>query len=164
MQHIKRQSEEDPHAGFHKPFHGNKGKLAPIDLILSGGLEDIVNLGSNVGQSLEGGLGRITPVTRASIAKGRDITKKIDEWKELGSEGLQDPWGNPDGTKQGTQVTNQPLSEPFILSISNSVLATLEPRPLPLISGSELQGRNEENEELRETNTVTKNKGEKRKK
>lgn len=110
LQQIRRQSEEDLHAGFQQPSHGSKGKPSSIGPILSGGLEDIVNLGSSIGQRLEGGLGRLATVTRASIAKGQGRPKKTDGWKGLDSEGHQDLWERPDGIDQGTQVTNQPLS------------------------------------------------------
>lgn len=114
--HFQRSSKEDPQTGPIKPHFGSKGKLGFAGLILSGGLEDIVNLGSKLGQSPVGDAGRYAPVTRASIAKNTNSPKEIG-WKDQGSEEYQDPRGEGNRAIQGFQVTNQSLLESLNLSL-----------------------------------------------
>jgi len=120
------------HVGPRQSRQGSKGKPPSIGPFLSGGLEDIVNFSSSTGQRTEGGFGRVSAVTRVSIAKGQGSPKRIEGRSEDATEGLPDLRKNPSGSTLGTQVLNQSLAEPFKDSISNSLPAPFEQRLSPL--------------------------------
>lgn len=56
------------------PPLGSKGPQGPAKSVLSGGLEDFVILGAKLGHSPAGNARSSAPITRASIAAGRNST------------------------------------------------------------------------------------------
>ncbi len=99
-------------------------KLSSCGPVLSSGLEDIVILGSGIGQRTGTSSGRPVALTRTSIGKEQRNPNREGAWKEQALEGsliLQD---NSIDIDMGTQVTNFPLSASNIHAEGTSALAS----------------------------------------
>jgi len=107
-QQTSRPSEDGLHAGFRQSIHGTKGKSLSVEPVLSGGLEDIVNFVSSSGQRSEKGVGRVSTLTRASIAKEQGNPKGIGGRPEVEIGVSSEIQKVSTKFSLGTRVINQP--------------------------------------------------------
>lgn len=163
-QQTSRPDEDALHAGLRQSSQSIKGKSFSEGPFHSGGIEDIVNFGSSSGQRSERGLGRVSAVTRVSIAKGQGSPKGTGgrPEDEIGASPVLQ--SAPTGASLGSQVINQTPVEPFLDALGFSVPPSIEPGLSPLNPGPEEQDRNGLSKERREEDARNKKKGEKRKK